>query len=121
MKVITTIEWRDASKELPDKRICVLISDRNGYIQESFYGEQSSVFGESEYKWRKSDIQINGLEPELDFIPVLWAYYPKSPLASIFRKPPVPLCSTDELNKYFILEDDTGKQKPLEFISEFLK
>lgn len=85
-------EWKDATKELPPKRIRVLVCDGRGYMQTAFYGRQSSIAGSDKECWRTDEIYgMNekteeftiGLEPEVKTAVVYWDHFPENP----FPKP----------------------------------
>lgn len=67
--------WKDATKELPERRIRVLICDSLGYMQTAYYGCESSIAGDITECWRSDE--INHKVPLTDV--VLWDNFPVSP------------------------------------------
>ena len=67
-------DWKDATKEFPEKRIRVLTCDKLGLIRTGFYGRESWIGGSEIECWRSDEIN-NEKEIEATF----WDYFPKTP------------------------------------------
>lgn len=71
--------WKDPKKELPERRIRVVICDSIGYMRTAYYGRQSFIDGEERECWRE-DHAANGYEKEIHPNSVgAWDYLPNHP------------------------------------------